>query len=81
MTFYSSISQLPSFNDYSMKQRTYRYFSDKPLYSFGFGLSYTNFAYSGIKLPSSIKAGESVTVEADVKTLDLRLEMRSLSST
>jgi len=49
-----------------MKQRTYRYFSDKPLYSFGFGLSYTNFAYSSIKLPSSIKAGESVTVEADV---------------
>ena len=50
-----------------MKQRTYRYFSDKPLYSFGFGLSYTNFAYSGIKLPTSIKAGDSVTVEADVK--------------
>jgi beta-glucosidase len=67
LTFYSSLSQLPSFKDYSMKHRTYRYFSDKPLYSFGFGLSYTNFAYSSIKLPSAIKAGDSVTIEADVK--------------
>jgi beta-glucosidase len=51
-----------------MKERTYRYFSDKPLYGFGFGLSYTNFTYSGIKLPSSsIKAGDPITVEADVK--------------
>jgi beta-glucosidase len=67
LTFYSSLSQVPPFNDYSMKSRTYRYFSDKPLYSFGFGLSYTTFAYSGIKLPSSIKAGDPVTVEAEVK--------------
>jgi beta-glucosidase len=68
LTFYSSLSQVPSFNDYSMKGRTYRYFSDKPLYGFGFGLSYTNFAYSNIKLSSSsIKAGEPVTIEGDVK--------------
>jgi beta-glucosidase len=68
LTFYSSLSQLPSFKDYSMKDRTYRYFSDKPLYGFGFGLSYTTFAYSGLKLPAaSIKAGDPVTVEADVK--------------
>ena len=51
-----------------MKGRTYRYFSDKPLYPFGFGLSYTSFAYSNLKLPtSSIKAGDPVTIEADVK--------------
>ena len=43
MTFYSSLNQIPPFNDYSMKGRTYRYFSEKPLYSFGFGLSYTVF--------------------------------------
>ena len=68
LTFYSSLSQVPSFDDYSMKGRTYRYFSDKPLYGFGFGLSYTNFAYSNIKLSSSsIKAGEPVTIEGDVK--------------
>ena len=68
VTFYSSLDQLPSFSDYSMKGRTYRYFADKPLYSFGFGLSYTNFTYSNLKLPSSsIKAGDSVTVEADLK--------------
>jgi beta-glucosidase len=68
VTFYSSLSQLPPFNDYAMKGRTYRYFADKPLYSFGFGLSYTNFTYSNMKLPSSsIKAGDPVTVEADVK--------------
>jgi beta-glucosidase len=68
LTFYSSLSQVPSFSDYSMKNRTYRYFSEKPLYSFGFGLSYTNFAYSGIKVSSSnIKAGDPVTIEGDVK--------------
>ncbi len=68
LTFYASLSQVPSFNDYSMKGRTYRYFSEKPLYSFGFGLSYTNFVYSSLKVPSStIKAGEPVTVEGEVK--------------
>ncbi len=68
LTFYSSLTQVPSFNDYSMKSRTYRYFSDKPLYPFGFGLSYTSFTYSGIKVPSSsIKAGDPVTIEGDVK--------------
>jgi beta-glucosidase len=69
LTFYSSLSQLPPFKDYSMKNRTYRYFSDEPLYRFGFGLSYTDFAYSGIKVPSSIKAGDTITVEADVKNM------------
>jgi beta-glucosidase len=68
LTFYSSLDQLPSFKDYSMKGRTYRYFSNKPLYGFGFGLSYTNFTYSNLKLPSSnVKAGDPVTIEGDVK--------------
>ena len=67
LTFYSSLDQLPSFEDYSMKNRTYRYFSGEPLYPFGYGLSYTTFSYGGLELPSShVKAGDPVTVEADV---------------
>ena len=67
LTFYSSLSQVPPFEEYSMRGRTYRYLADKPLYGFGFGLSYTSFEYSGLKVPTSVKAGEAVTVEGDVK--------------
>ena len=47
VTFYKSIEQLPPFEEYSMKGRTYRYFTGDPLWSFGYGLSYSKFAYSG----------------------------------
>jgi beta-glucosidase len=68
ITFYASVDQLPGFSDYSMANRTYRYFKGKPLYGFGFGLSYTRFAYSKLHLPSDdIQAGDTLTVEADVK--------------
>src|SRR5215469_1266237 len=67
LTFYSSLSQVPPFEEYSMRNRTFRYFSGQPLYEFGFGLSYTTFSYRNLKVRSSVKAGEPVTVEADVK--------------
>ena len=68
LTFYSSLSQVPPFEEYSMRGRTYRYFADKPLYGFGFGLSYTSFAYNNLRIaPSTVSAGDPVTVESDVK--------------
>jgi beta-glucosidase len=67
VTFYASLDQLPPFQNYSMAGRTYRYFTGEPLYSFGYGLSYTSFGYSQLKLSSaSIKPGEPLRVEADV---------------
>ena len=50
VTFYESTDQLPAFTDYSMKGRTYRYFSGTPLYPFGYGLSYSEFVYSDLEI-------------------------------
>lgn len=66
VTFYKSDSDLPSFDDYAMTNRTYRYFTGKALYAFGYGLSYTNFQYSNLQLVPS-KENKTVTVHATVK--------------
>jgi len=67
VTFYASVGQLPAFGDYSMANRTYRYFSGEALYPFGYGLSYTHFAYSNPQVsPSRAAAGQVVTVSVDV---------------
>ena len=67
VTFYASDQQLPPFTDYSMKNRTYRYFDGAPLYRFGYGLSYTTFRYSELKLTStSLQAGEPLSVDVRV---------------
>ena len=73
VTFYKSVAQLPAFTDYSMQGRTYRYFKGDPLYPFGFGLSYSNFKYDGLKLSSKqVRSGESVTVTVNVTNTSKR---------
>src|SRR5262249_22916325 len=69
VTFYKSVDQLPPFEDYSMRGRTYRYFKGDPLYPFGFGLSYTRFKYENLKLSARVKAGEGVRVSVDVQNV------------
>ncbi len=83
VTFYASTEQLPDFNDYSMENRTYRYFKGEPLYPFGYGLSYTSFSYGDAQVsgkPAAMKLTVPVTntgsrdgdevVQVYVKALD-----------
>jgi beta-glucosidase len=68
VTFYRSVADLPDFSDYSMANRTYRYFKGPVLYPFGFGLSYSHFVYSKPELSAAkVTAGENVTVKVRVQ--------------
>jgi beta-glucosidase len=68
VTFYRATSDLPPIDDYDMQQRTYRYFTGQPLYAFGFGLSYTTFAYRDLQItPAEVKPGEAIAVQVEVE--------------
>jgi beta-glucosidase len=70
ITFPQSFDQLPAYEDYSMQGRTYRYMSAKPLYPFGFGLSYGKFEYLPLKLSSNkLKIGEELTLETEIENV------------
>jgi beta-glucosidase len=68
VTFYRSIAQLPPFDGYDMKGRTYRYFEGDPLYPFGHGLSYTRFEYSDLRIgKTSLGPREPVEVSLSIR--------------
>jgi beta-glucosidase len=68
ITFPKSLQQLPAFDDYSMKGRTYRYMTEEPLYPFGFGLSYSCFEYSDLQLDkTNLASGESLHISLTVR--------------
>src|SRR6185503_3121943 len=66
VTFYKSDNDLPGFSDYSMENRTYRYFNGDPLYGFGYGLSYTSFVYDQLKMPAASPVNKNITVSVRV---------------
>jgi beta-glucosidase len=72
ITFYKSIDQLPTFDNYNMTGKTYRFFKGEPLYEFGYGLSYSTFEYSNLKSSDKINTEDSLQVFTSVKNTSSR---------
>ena len=73
VTFYRADEKLPPFDDYAMRGRTYRYFAGKPLYAFGYGLSYTRFTYSDLRLDRDrASANDTLHISVRVKNAGAR---------
>lgn len=70
VTFYRNTAQLPDYEDYSMKGRTYRYFQDTPLFPFGYGLSYTQYVYEPARIDkTSLRYGEEAELTIPVQNV------------
>jgi beta-glucosidase len=89
VTFYKSDNDLPGFSDYSMNNRTYRYFKGDALYPFGYGLSFTTFKYDQLKIPGTVTKGNKINVSIRVtntgkmdgeEVVQLYLQHQSLSA-
>ena len=72
VTFYRSIDQIPAFENYDMKGKTYRYFEGTPLYPFGYGLSYSTFHYDDLQVPATLQAGDSLRASIKVTNTSQR---------
>nr|WP_243848112.1 glycoside hydrolase family 3 C-terminal domain-containing protein [Sphingomonas oligoaromativorans] len=73
LTFYRSLADLPAFDDYAMKGRTYRYYTGTPVYPFGYGLSYTSFAYAPLSVqPAAGGAQNGLHVSTELRNIGQR---------
>lgn len=70
VTFYKNVDQLPPFTEYAMRGRTYRYFKGDPLYTFGFGLSYSTFQYTDLSAKRTAKGADIVATVKNTSTVD-----------
>lgn len=66
LTFYKNINQIPAFEEYNMKGKTYRYFEGDPWFAFGFGLSYSTFRYEWQTIPEKIQSNETLRLKVNV---------------